>query len=200
MSSVIVTCPNCRKQQPVEAVIPPEGLRHECAHCRSPFKVKLPPAAAAPPPPPPMPAFPAVPSARRTLFHGVQRPGGASLGLDLGSGDLPAAREDMPLPGDLPAPRGDIPMPGDLPAPRESMPLPDDFLAPRESVPRPDDLLAPRDSIPLPDDFLAPRESVPRPDDLLAPRDSMPLPDDLLSPLEGIGGKPTDQKSARPIS
>jgi tetratricopeptide (TPR) repeat protein len=193
MSSVIVTCPKCRKQQPVDAAIPPEGLRYECAYCSSPFRVKLPPAAAAPPPPP-MPDF----QLRGADFFDARmlRPDGPNLSSgDLPAaredipmpGDLPAPREDIPMPGDLPAPREDIPMPGDLPAPRDSIPLPDDFLAPRESVPRPDDLLAPRDAIPLPDDFLAPRESVPRPDDLLAPRDAMPMPDDLLSPVEGFG-------------
>jgi tetratricopeptide (TPR) repeat protein len=192
MSSVIVTCPKCRKQQPVEAAIPPEGLRYSCAYCQTAFRVKLPPGAAAPPPPaPPVPDFqnlgleeptgtggpsffdqdlpgdPAIHDARTRAAHDA---------LTLGSADLPAARED-------------VPMSGDLPAPRDSIPLPDDFLAPRESVPRPDDLPAARDAIPLPDDFLAPRESVPRPDDLLAPRDSMPLPDDLLSPVEGFGGQ-----------
>ena len=226
MSSVIVTCPKCRKQQPVDAAIPPEGLRHECAYCRAAFRVKLPPAAAAPkpPPPPPLPDFnelgvgdPHQEATHAGQYYDPQMfrlDAPPAHGLDLGSADLPAAREDIPLPGDLPAPRDsiplpddypapresiprpddlpaareDIPMPGDLPAPRDSIPLPDDFLAPRESIPRPDDLLAPRDSIPLPDDFLAPRESIPRPDDLLAPRDSMPLPGDLLKPLKGPSG------------
>jgi tetratricopeptide (TPR) repeat protein len=215
VSAVIVTCPKCRKQQPVEAAIPPEGLRYECAYCRSAFKVKLPPGAApakAPPPPAPLPDFNELGAgdlndgATRAgefynpeMLRSGQRP---ALDLDFGGVDLPGAREDIPMPGDLPAPRDSIPLPDDflapresiprpddLPAPRDSIPLPDDFLAPRESIPRPDDLLAPRDSMPMPDDFLASRDSIPRPDDLLAPRDSMPMPGDLLSPLEGLSGK-----------
>jgi tetratricopeptide (TPR) repeat protein len=185
VSSVIVTCPKCRKQQPVEAVIPPEGLRYECAYCRTAFRIKLPPGApAAPkaaPPSPPLPDFnelgmgdPHDGATRAGEFYNPdmlrsgQRP---ALDLDFGASDLPGAREDIPMPGDLPAPREDIPMPGDLPAPR--------------------------DSIPLPDDFLAPRESIPRPDDLLAPRDSMPLPGDLLTPVEGFSGQANLPESVR---
>jgi tetratricopeptide (TPR) repeat protein len=185
VSSVIVTCPKCRKQQPVDAAIPPEGLRYACAFCQTAFRVKLPPGAT---PPPPKPA-PPVPDFNELGFGPPgEAPGGQYFG------DLPAPRppghEPLDLSsGDLPAAREDIPMPGDLLAPRDSMPLPDDFLAPRESVPRPDDLPAPRDSIPLPDDFLAPRESVPRPDDLLAPRDSIPMPGDLLTPVQGLSGQ-----------
>jgi tetratricopeptide (TPR) repeat protein len=212
-SSVIVTCPKCRKQQPVDAAIPPEGLRYACAYCQTAFRIKLPPGT----PPPRAPARPAPPlpdfneialgdprggPESGSFFDGeLPAPVPSSRSFDFSSGDLPAAREDIPMPGDLPAPRDSIPLPDDylasrdsiprpddLPAPRDSIPLPDDYLASRDSIPRPGDLPAPRHSIPLPDDFLAPRESVPRPDDLLAPRDSMPLPDDLLSPLEGPSG------------
>jgi tetratricopeptide (TPR) repeat protein len=150
------------------------------------------------------------------LSGGLGHHGGGDLSLDdldlqppgqfTDGADLPAAREDMPLPGDLlmsrhetpsasdlPVAREDMPMPGDFPAPREAIPRPGDLPAPRQarsdlpqsrdSIPRPGDYPAPRESVPRPDDYLASRESVPRPDDYLASRESVPRPDDLLAPL-----------------
>jgi tetratricopeptide (TPR) repeat protein len=92
------------------------------------------------------------------------------------TGDLPIARESMPLPDDFLAPRESVPRPGDLPASRESMPLPGDLVASRETVPRPGD-------------FLAAREDVPRPDDLLATRDALGLARNLPSPVGSSGGR-----------
>jgi tetratricopeptide (TPR) repeat protein len=193
---VIVVCPKCTKRQTVDGAVPPEGLRYACTGCQAAFMVKLPRSSAAPAPPAPAPAPP--PAARRAATIAPPPPADpGGLQLDLGPSandepsrpfalDLPAAREDMPLPDDFLASREEVPRPGDLPAPRDAIPLPDDFLAPREDVPRPGDLPAPRDAIPLPDDFLISREQVPRPGDLPAPRDSIPLPDDFLISREQV--------------